>query len=126
MNNLNQIFHIWSVLYDKNQNVKSVIEEFFHEDYCQSINNVILNRSEYINHVIEQRKNIESMEFECKNHMSESDKLFVIYDAKGKNIQGDEIVAEIISYFEFKDKKVFRIHGQVNLSKGAPADVDMN
>lgn len=125
MNNLEQVFHIWRVLYAKDQDPKSVIEEFFHEDYSQSINGVILNRAEYIEHVIEQRKNIQTMEFECKIHMSQNDKLFILYDAKGTNTDGDEIIAEVISYFEFKDQKVFKIHGQVHLLKGNPSDVDM-
>lgn len=126
MNNLEQIFHIWQVLYAKDQDPKLVIEEFFHEDYTQSINGVILNRVEYIRHVIEQRKNIKTMEFECKIHMSQNDKLFILYDAKGTNTQGDEIIAEVISYFEFKDQKIFKIHGQVHLLKGNPSDVDMS
>lgn len=124
MSNLEQIFHIWKVLYDKNQDPKLIIENFFHEDYTQSINSIILNRSEYINHVIEQRKNIQQMAFEYKIHMDQKDKLFILYNAQGENIQGDEIVAEVISYFEFKDQKVFKIHGQVHL--GNPSDVDMN
>ena len=126
MNNLEQIFHIWQVLYAKDQDPKLVIEEFFHEDYTQSINGVILNRVEYLRHVIEQRKNIQTMEIECKIHMSQNDKLFILYDAKGTNTQGDEIIAEVISYFEFKDQKVFKIHGQVHLLKGNPSDVDMS
>ena len=126
MNNLEQIFHIWQVLYAKDQDPKLVIEEFFHEDYTQSINGVILNRVEYIRHVIEQRNNIQTMKFECKIHMSQNDKLFILYDAKGTNTQGDEIIAEVISYFEFKDQKIFKIHGQVHLLKGNPSDVDMN
>lgn len=126
MSNLEQIFYIWKVLYDKNQDPKLVIEDFFHEDYTQSINGIILNRSEYITHVIEQRKNIQEMDFECKIHMNQKDKLFILYNAQGKNIQGDEIAAEVISYFEFKDQKVFKIHGQVHLLKGNPSDVDMN
>ena len=126
MNNLDQILHIWRALYDKNQDPKLVIEEFFHKNYIQSINDVMLNRTEYINHVIEQRKNVKSMEFECKRYMIESDRLFIIYNTNGKNIQDDEIAAEIISYFEFKDKKILKIHGQVHLLKGNPSDVDMS
>jgi len=91
--------------------LRLIIEEFFHEDYTKSINGVILNRIEYINHVIEQRKNIQIIEFECKIHMSQNDKLFIVYNAKG----GDQIIAEVISYFEFKEQKVFKIHGQVHL-----------
>lgn len=125
MNHLERIFHIWKVLYDRNQDPKLVIEEFFHENYIQSINGIILNRSEYINHVIEQRKNIKTILFECKTYMSQQDNLFIIYNAKGINIQGDEILGEVISYFEFKNQKVLKIHGQVYLLKGNPSDVDM-
>lgn len=126
MKMLEQIFHIWKVLYAKDQDPKSVIEEFFHKEYTQVINGVGLNRAEYITHVIEQRKNISTMVFECKMHVTQQDKLFIIYDAKGKNIQGNDIIAEVISYFEFKDQKIFKIHGQVHLVKGSASDVDMS
>ena len=126
MNNLEQVFYIWKVLYAKDQDPKLVIEEFFHENYTQSINGIILNRSEYINHVVEQRNNIQTMDFECKIHMSQHDKLFILYDAKGINTQGDKIIAEVISYFEFKDEKIFAVHGQVHILKGNPSDFDMS
>jgi hypothetical protein len=58
--------------------------------------------------------------------MSENEKLFILYDAKGTNTLGDELIGEVISYFEFKDQKVFKVHGQVNLLKGNLADVDMS
>ena len=125
MSNLEYIFQIWDSLYDKNQDVKAVIEELFHEDYNQSINGIVLNRAEYIQHVIEQRKNIESIEFKHKKYLSQLNEIFLIYVAQGKSIQGNDIEAEIISYFEFKDKKVVRIHGHVHLLKGSPSDVDM-
>jgi len=59
----------------------------------------MLNRDKYINHVIESRRNIRIIEFECKVYMT----------------QDDQIMAEVISYFEFKEQKVFKIHGQVHL-----------
>jgi hypothetical protein len=126
MNNLDYIFQIWNVLYDKKHNVKAIIENFFHDGYTQCINGVVMNRDEYINHVMEQRRNIESMEFQYKNYLSKSNELFIIYYAKGKNTQDNDIEAEIVAYFEFKDQKVFRIHGQVHLLKGEPSDVDMS
>lgn len=126
MNHLEQVFHMWQMLYAKDQDPKSVIDDFFHEDYSQSINGVILNKDEHIQHVIEQRKHIQTMAFECKTHMSQNNQLFMIYDAKGINTQGDELIAEVIAYFEFKDKKIFKIHGQVHLLKGNPSDVDMS
>lgn len=126
MNHLENIFQIWNRLYDKDQDTKSVIEFFFHDDYMQCINGVSMNRREYIDHVIEQKKNIKSMEFKYKNYLSQANELFIIYNAKGKNILDDDVEAEIIAYFEFKDTKVLKIHGQVHLLKGNPSDVDMN
>lgn len=126
MNNLEYVFHILDRLYDQNQDAKAIIEKFFHEDYNQCINGVVLNRFEYIDHVIEQRKTMESIEFKHKKHLAQSNELFLIYEAKGKNIQGNDVEAEIISYFEFKDKKLFRIHGHVHLLKGSSSDVDMS
>ncbi len=126
MSYLEKIFHIWDILYDKNQDPKVAIEEFFHKDYNQTINGLSLNRAEYINHIIEQRKTIESMEFKLKNHMLQDDKLFIIYNARGKNIEGNDIEAEIIAYFEFKNEKLFKIHGQVHLIKGNSSDIDMS
>ena len=33
MNNIEQIFDIWKVLYAEDQDPKLIIEKFFHEDY---------------------------------------------------------------------------------------------
>lgn len=123
---LEYIFHIWDVLYDKKQDTQSTIEKFFHADYTQCINGVVMDRAEYIDHVAAQKKNIESITFKYKNYLSHENALFVIYDAKGKNIEGNPIEAEVIAYFEFKDNMVSRIHGQVHLLKGTPSDVAMN
>lgn len=126
MKHLEHIFQIWNKLYDKDLDATSIIEQYFHNDYTQCINGTVMNRSEYIDHVKEQKKNIQLMEFKCKNYLLQSNELFIIYDAIGKNIQGDDIKAEVISYFEFKDKKVLKIHGQVHLLEGNPSDIDMN
>jgi hypothetical protein len=122
---LDQIKHLCKILYARDENPTTVIEEFFHEDYSQCINGTLLNRSDYIHHVIDQRKTMAFIEFEYKTYMMEQDKLFVIYLARGKTIEGDDMSAEIMSYFEFKDKKVWRAHGQVHLFEGNPADIDM-
>lgn len=114
------------MLYAKDQDPKSVIDAFFHEDYSQSINGVFLNKDEYIQRVIEQRRHIQTMAFECKIDMSQNNQLFMIYDTKGTNTQGDELIAEVIAYFEFKDQKIFKTHGQVHLRKGNPSDIDMS
>ncbi len=125
MNYLESIFQIWGALYDQNKDTKSTIEKFFHVDYTQCINGITMDRTEYIEHVIEQKKNIESMEFSKQTHIGQGSELFLIYDAKGKSIEGNDVEAEVIAYFKFKENKIFRIHGQVHLLKGSPSDVDM-
>lgn len=124
MNHLDYIFQIWDVLY-KDQDTKAVIEKYYHHDYNQYINGNIMNRDEYIDHVIEQKKNLKSIEFKYQNHLAQSDELFIIYYVKGQNIKGDDIAAEVIAYFKFKDSKIFKIQGHVHLSKGLPSDIDM-
>lgn len=126
MNHLEYIFQIWDRLYDKDQDTKSIIELFFHDDYTQCINGTVMKRKEYIDHVIEQKKNIKSMEFKHKNYILQADELFIIYNAKGKNTLNEDLEAEIIAYFQFKDAKVLKIHGQVHVLKGKPSDVDMD
>ena len=126
MNLLDYTFQIWDRLYDKSQDTRLVIENYFHYDYTQCINGVVMNRSEYIDHVEEQKKNIKSIVFKCKKFLLQHNELFMIYNAKGKNNEGCDVEAEIIAHFEFKDNKVFRIHGQVQLLKGNLSDVDMN
>jgi len=125
MNYFEHVLNIWDALYDKSQNTKDAIEKYFHDDYTQCINGVVMNRLEYIDHVSEQKKHIESMKFECQKYLAQSDQIFMLYNAKGRNTQGEDIEAEVISYFEFKDKKIVQIHGQVRLIKGIPSDVDM-
>jgi len=125
MSHLEHVFHVWNLVYDKTQDAKTVIKNFFHEDYRQCINGVIMNRDEFIDHILEQKKNIDSLGFKCKVHLLELNKLFILYDAKGKNIQGEAIEAEVIAYVEFKDDKIFKIHGQRYLMKGNPSEMDM-
>ena len=127
MNKLDFIFDVWGELYNPNNDAQSVIERFFHEDYTQCINGVNMDRLQYINHAAEQKKNLEEMEFFCKDSLVQGNKLFVIYDVKGKSINDDDPVeAEVIASYEFKDDKILNIHGQVHLSQGKSADVDMD
>ena len=126
MNYLDLIFQIWQELYDKSKDTKTTIEKFFDNDYSQCINGVYMNLSEYFFHVEEQKKNIQSMSFKLQKSMIQANELFLIYTAEGKTLQNLDIDAEIISYLNFKDNKIFQINGQVRLLKGNPADMDMD
>ncbi len=125
MNYIDRLKNIWSVIYDPKKDVAAVIEEFFHPDYEQSINGVIMSRSEYINHVIAQKKNMVIEHIEYKHHLENGDELFAIYCVKGRDSEGSDIEAEVISYFKFQNKQILKIHGQVRLIKGEYSDVDM-
>ncbi len=125
MNYIDRLKNIWNVIYDPKKDVTAVIEEFFHLDYEQSINGVIMSRSEYINHVIVQKKNMAIEHIEYKHYLEIGEELFAIYCAKGRSSEGAEIEAEVISYFQFQGKQILKIHGQVRLIKGEYSDVDM-
>jgi hypothetical protein len=115
----------WDSLYDPKKDIIETIDKFFHKDYEQCINGVHLNRTEYIHHVIEQRKNMLINTIDYKHILEKENELFAIYYPKGKNINNLFIEAEVIAYFRFENQKIFRIHGLVRLIKGDLADVDM-
>jgi hypothetical protein len=125
MKKIDIIKNTWSAIYDPEKDVDSEIEKYFHPEYEQCINGVIMSRTEYIDHVIAQKKNMNLSGIDYFHHLENEEKLFAIYYPKGKNLEGADIEAEVISYFLFQDEKIIKIHGQVRLIKGKFSDVDM-
>jgi len=107
------------------KSMTEAIEKFFHVDYEQCINGVILDRAKYIDHVVEQKKSMKINSINYTHVMERENELFTIYYPKGQNINNLPIEAEVIAYFRFQNQQIFRIHGQVRLIKGDLADVDM-
>lgn len=125
MNYTELVKNTWHSLYDPQTNVIEAIEKFFHRDYEQCINGVTLNRTEYIHHVVEQKKNMMIDTIDYKQILEKENELFAIYYPRGKNINNLPLEAEVIAYFRFENQKIFRIHGLVRLIKGDLSDVDM-
>lgn len=125
MTNFNLLKTIWNTLYDHKIDVNTIVEKYFHRDYEQCINGVILNRTEYVRHVIEQKKNITIDTVDYKNTLEQGNELFALYYAKGNNKNNSPIEVEVIAYFRFENQQLLRIHGQVRLIQGDLADVDM-
>lgn len=125
MNNSELLKDIWASLYDPKITVSEIIEKFFHRDYEQSINGVVMDRDQYTQHVIEQRENMTIDSIDYKYVIEKGNELFALYYPKGKNKKNLPIEAEVIAYFYFSEQKILRIHGQVRLIKGDYADVDM-
>lgn len=48
----------WNDVYNPELDVATVIEQYFHPEYTQCINGVSMDRANYTQHVIEQRKNM--------------------------------------------------------------------
>ncbi len=116
---------VWETVFDPKTDTTKAIEKFFHKDYEQCINGVVLNRAEYIDHVLAQKQNILIDSFDYKYALEQGNKLFTIYYPRGKNINNLPIEGEVIAYFHFEDQQIWRIHGQVRLLQGDLADVDM-
>ena len=54
MSLIDRLKRVWDAVYDPNRDVVEVIETYFHPDYKQCINGVVMHRDEYIDHVIAQ------------------------------------------------------------------------
>lgn len=115
----------WNSLYNPKIETAKTVEKFFHQDYEQCINGVILNRAKYIHHILEQKRNMTIDSIDYKHILEKGNEVFAIYYPKGKNTNNLPIEAEVIAYFRFENQQIFRIHGQVRLIKGDLADVDM-
>ena len=126
MNNIDLLKDIWGSLYDSKITVSETIEKFFHKDYEQCINGVVMGRDQYIQHVIEQREKMTIDSMEYKHVIEKGNELFALYYPKGKSKNNNlPIEAEVIAYFYFSEQKLLKIHGQVRLIKGDYSDVDM-
>ncbi len=117
--------NVLNVLYDPQAEVVETVERFFHRDYEQCINGVSMHSTEYIQHVLEQRKNMTISTIDYKHILEKGNELFALYYAKGKNINNLPVEAEVIAYFSFEQQQIFRIRGMVRLIQGDSADVDM-
>ncbi len=116
----------WKALYDPKMDVTQAVEQFFHQDYEQCINGIVMNRNEYIHHVLEQKKNMTINSIDYKHILEKENELFAIYYPRGKNIDNLPVEAEVIAYFRFESAKIIKVHGLVRLMKGDLADVDMH
>lgn len=117
---------IWSSVYDPEENFEAVFDQFFHKDYWQCINGVEMNRDQYKDHVLEQRKNILIDRVDYKHIVESENELFALYYPEGVNLKNQRIKAEVIAYFQLKNQQISHVHGQVRLLEGDLADVDMS
>ena len=125
MNYIEQVKKIWDLIYHPDTDIVSIIEKYFHEAYEQCINGVMMNRARYIEHVLEQRKNMTVNTIDYQNIMEKNNEVFAIYYPRGVNLKKEPVEAEVIAYFRFEAEKLFKIHGQVRLLSGDLSDVDM-
>lgn len=125
MTRINLLKNVINSIYNPQLNAAETIEKLFHPNYEQCINGVHLNRNEYIQHVIEQRKNITVDQIDYLHFLEKENELFALYHIKAKNLKNLPLEAEVIAYFCFESQQILRIHGQVRLIKGDLSDVDM-
>lgn len=104
---------IWNSLYEPGCDTAKIIENYFHPAYEQCINGIYLKRDEYINHVIEQKRNMVIESIDYSHVIEKNSELFALYVVKGTNKNNLPIEAEVIAYFLFDKQQVIKIHGQV-------------
>ena len=123
--NLDLLKTIWGKVYDPKIDTITTIEQFFHLNFKQCINGDVMNRKQFITHVVEQKKNITIQTIDYLKTLENGNDLFAIYHPKGVNNKNQPIEAEVIGYFEFQNEQIINIHGQVLLIKGDSADIDL-
>ena len=119
------IKNFWRELYSTDKNTVSVVKKYLHENYQQCINGVTMDSNKYIQHVEQQKNNINVTTIDYKHIVEYGDELFAIYYPKATDRNNNPVDAEVIAYFKIKDNKIFNIHGNVRLISGKPTDVDM-
>lgn len=125
MKNIVLLKTIWKALYDPDIDTSITINKYFHPDYQQCINGVVMDRTQYVQHVSEQKENISIISIDYKQSIEKENELFALYYPQGKDKNNLPIEAEVIAYFYFANHQLLKIHGQVRLIKGNYADVDM-
>lgn len=97
------------------------ISRYFHQEFSQTMNGKGSNFIEFQEHVLMQKKAMHSVRFEFKKVIEEKDFLACHYHPIAVGLNGQPIEAQVHAFFEFKDKKIFRIDGQVRFLKGEPS-----
>ncbi len=116
---------IWDSVYDKNLDETLIINKYFHPQYEQCINGVIMKLDDFIAHVKEQKKLMSISSIKYTHLIEKENEVFAIYYPKGKNINNAGFEAEVIAYFRFEEQKLINIHGQVRFIAGNIADAHM-
>lgn len=125
MNHKKLLKKIWTSVYDPNADTAEIIKCFFHPDYEQCINGVVMRREEYTRHVIAQKTNMTVESIHYRHMLEMGDELFSVYYPEGKNTEGKPVKAEVIAYIRFENEQIIEIHGQVRMLDGKPSDADM-
>lgn len=112
------IQQVWDTVYDPDIPAKETIEKFFHPEFEQCINDEVMNRSQFIEHVLEQKQDMTVQKFEYAHMVENEGEVFAIYYPLATDRQGEVISAEVIAHFLFKENQIYRIKGRVELKSG--------
>ena len=126
MSKITKIQEIWSDVYNPTLDTRNTIRKHFHPQYTQCINGVTMDREQYIEHVLAQKKNMVIEKFVYAHYLEKDNRVFVLYYPKGRDIHHQPMEAEVIAYFEFQGDQLLKIHGQVRLLEGMAQMVDMD
>ena len=112
-------------MYSPKEDTAEVIKRYFHENYQQCINGVVLNREQYIQHVLAQKKNLHHFHMAYLDHLEGDNELFTIYCVESGDDTSELVRAEVIIYVRFVEHQILIMHGQVRLIEGDMTLVDM-
>lgn len=125
MKNITFLKKVWEDVYSPELDTTQIIRKYFHPDFKQCINGNVMNRPEYIDHVIAQKENFTLNKIHYQENLEKKDELFTAYFIKGKNKDNQPVEAEVIVYAKLQDAQILNLHGLVVLTQGGEKEVDM-
>ena len=125
MENIKFIKRVWEDVYNLKLDTKQTIEKYFHPNFEQCINGVVIKRPEYITHVTAQKENFILNSIDYQESLEKKDEIFTAYYIKGKNKENIPIEAEVIIYAKLLASQILKVHGLVILTQGNEKEVDI-
>jgi hypothetical protein len=125
MSRINKLKKVWEEVYSPDLDTRNTLLKYFHPEYSQCINGVLMDRDKYIDHVIAQKKGMNVQRIDYLQHLEQDNRLFALYYPRATDINDMPVEAEVIVYVEFQGEQIYKIQGQVRLIQGDASSVDM-
>jgi ketosteroid isomerase-like protein len=104
---------------------RSDFEHLYSPDYRQNVDGKTLNYEEFVAHLDDLHKTLNSLKIEFLDIVSEGDKVATRHKAYGVKKNGDVVEVLVVAIFGFKNGKIISCDELTHLIKGAKEDKEI-